>query len=122
MLADRLGSENVLGGISNLNATVAGPGRFEQRNTGNLVLGETKKGGISERVARLKQLLGRGLEVRVTPNLRGIIWSKLLINCSVTTIGAITGKRMREYLSSSFGKEVFLRVIGRFSRWRWPVA
>jgi 2-dehydropantoate 2-reductase len=110
MLADRLGSENVLGGISSLAATLAEPGRFEQRNTGNVVLGETKEGGISERVARLEELLGKGVEVRVTPNLRGIIWSKLLINCSATTIGAITGKSMREYLRSSLGKEVFLRA------------
>ncbi|MBV8212435.1 MAG: hypothetical protein JOZ08_04325, partial [Verrucomicrobia bacterium] len=85
-------------------------GRFEQRNTGNVVLGETKEGGISERVTRLAELLGKGLEVRVTPNLRGIIWSKLLINCSATTLGAITGKSMREYLRSPFGKEVFLRA------------
>jgi hypothetical protein len=28
----------------------------------------------------------------------------------VTTIGAITGKSMREYLRSSFGKEVSLRA------------
>jgi len=110
MLAARLGSENVLGGISNLAATLVGPGRFEQRNTGNVVLGETKEGGISERVTRLAELLGKGLEVRVTPNLRGIIWSKLLINCSATTLGAITGKSMREYLRSPFGKEVFLRA------------
>jgi 2-dehydropantoate 2-reductase len=110
MLANRLGSENVLGGISNVAATMTGPGRFEQRNTGNIVLGETKEGGISERVARLAALLGKGLEVRVTPNLRGIIWSKLLINCSVTTIGAITGKSMRGYLRSPFGKEVFRRA------------
>ena len=78
ILADRFGSENVLARISNLAATVAGPGRFEQRNTGNVVLGEPKEGGISERVARLEELLGKGLEVRVTSNLRGIIWSKLL--------------------------------------------
>ena len=110
ILAARLGSENVLGGISNLGATAVGPGRFEQRNTGTVVLGETREGGLSERVTRLAELLGKALEVRVTPNLRGIIWSKLLINCSATTIGAITGKSMREYLRSSFGRAVFLRA------------
>jgi 2-dehydropantoate 2-reductase len=109
MLADQLGCETVLGGISNLAATMVEPGRFEQRNSGNLILGEIN-GGLSERAIQIEQILGKALKIRVTPNLRGAIWAKLLINCSVTTIGAITGQTMREYIRSSNGKEVFCRV------------
>jgi 2-dehydropantoate 2-reductase len=45
--------------------------------------------------------------LRVTPNLRGAVWSKLLLNCSVTTLGAVAGGTMREYITSSEGREVF---------------
>jgi 2-dehydropantoate 2-reductase len=85
------------------------PGRFEQRNSGNLILGEIN-GGLSERAIQIEQTLGKALKIRVTPNLRALIWAKLLINCSVTTIGAITGQTMREYIRSPQGKEVFCRV------------
>jgi 2-dehydropantoate 2-reductase len=40
----------------------------------------------------------------------GAIWSKLLINCSVTTIGAICSQTMRQYMDTKAGKEVFRRT------------
>ena len=88
LLADRFGGDSVLGGLSNLGATMTAPGVYEQRNAGHLLVGELA-GGESRRAERVRAWLGRGVEVRVTPNLRGAVWSKLLLNCSVTTIGAI---------------------------------
>ena len=99
MLGDRLG-ECVLGGLSNLGATMTEPGIYEQRNAGHLLIGELA-GGESERAERVRQWLGRAVELRVTPNLRGAVWSKLLLNCSVTTLGAVAGGTMREYINSS---------------------
>ena len=39
-LASRLGNECVLGGLSNLVATMLRPGMYEQRNAGYLLIGE----------------------------------------------------------------------------------
>ena len=103
MLADRLGDNRVLGGLSNLGATMTAPGVYEQRNAGHLLIGEVA-GGESERTERVRQWLGRGVEVRVTPNIRGAVWSKLLLNCSVTTLGAIAGRTMRDYIASEDGR------------------
>jgi len=46
----------------------------------------------------------------VTPNIRGAVWSKLLLNCSVTTLGAIAGRTMRDYIASEDGRELFDRT------------
>ncbi len=108
-LADRLGDDCVLGGLSNLGATMTTPGVYEQRNAGHLLIGELA-GGESERAERVRRWLGRAVEVRVTPNIRGAVWSKLLLNCSVTTIGAIAGQTMREYIASPDGRELFDRT------------
>jgi 2-dehydropantoate 2-reductase len=105
MLGDRLG-ECVLGGLSNLGATMTEPGTYEQRNAGHLLIGELA-GGESERAERVRQWLGHAVDIRVTPNLRGAVWSKLLLNCSVTTLGAVAGGTMRESITSSEGREVF---------------
>lgn len=45
--------------------------------------------------------------MRVTANMRGAVWAKLLLNCSVTTLGAIAARTMRQYIASSAGKEAF---------------
>jgi len=55
MLGDRLG-ECVLGGLSNLGATMTELGIYEQRNAGHLLIGELA-GGESERVERVRQWL-----------------------------------------------------------------
>jgi 2-dehydropantoate 2-reductase len=109
LLADRLGPERVLGGLSNLGATLHGPGEIEQRNAGHLLIGELS-GGLGDRVTRVRDWLGRGVEVRATANLSGAIWSKLLLNCSVTTLGAIAGRTMRTYVATPTGRAVFDRA------------
>jgi 2-dehydropantoate 2-reductase len=108
LLAERLG-ECVLGGLSNLGATMVAPGEYEQRNAGHLLIGELA-GGVSERTERVREWIGRAVEVRVTPNIRGAVWSKLLLNCSVTTIGAVAGSTMRSYMALAEGRELFDRA------------
>jgi 2-dehydropantoate 2-reductase len=108
-ISDSLGGSLVLGGLSNLGATMAAPGRFEQRNAGHLLIGELA-GGASARAHAVRDWLARAVEVRVTANVSGTVWSKLLLNCSVTTLGAIAGGTMRDYLGTPEGREVFQRA------------
>src|SRR3989454_301455 len=109
ILSARLGSSVVLGGVSNLGATMVEPGIYEQRNAGHLLIGELAS-GLSDRAANVARTLSPAIETRVTANMRGAVWAKLLLNCSVTTLGAIAARTMREYIASSTGKEVFRRT------------
>ena len=109
VLADGLGEDKILGGFSNLGATMVEPGVYEQKNAGHLVIGELA-GGVSERVERVARALGRAIEVKVSSNMTGAIWSKLLINCSVTTLGALCSQTMRQYMETKAGKKVFQRT------------
>jgi 2-dehydropantoate 2-reductase len=106
LLGQQLGEDRVLGGLSNLGATMHSPGVYEQRNAGHLLIGELA-GGKSDRAERVRAWLGCGVEVRTTANLRGAIWSKLLLNCSVTTLGAVAGCTMRQYIDSPEGRRAF---------------
>ena len=82
------------------------PGFYEQRNAGHILIGELS-GGNRARAERVCQAMRGGIEVRVTTNIRGAVWSKLLLNCSVTTIGAIAGRTMREYIALPHGRKLF---------------
>ena len=109
MIGEQIGDARVLGGLSNLGATMTAPGVYYQRNAGHLLVGELA-GGVSERAERVRQWLCRAVQVRVSSNLRGAVWSKLLLNCSVTSIGAIAGRTMREYIGSPEGRQLFDRI------------
>ena len=111
MLASRLGDERVLGGLSNLSGTMLRPGKYEQSNAGYLLIGELN-GSESDRSERVRQWLSRAINVKATPNIQGAVWSKLLLNCSVTTIGAIAGLTMRAYIDQPGGRELFYRAYG----------
>jgi 2-dehydropantoate 2-reductase len=106
MLASQLGERCMLGAVSNLTGTMLRPGTYEQTNAGYFLIGELS-GGESDRSERVRQWLGRAVNAKVTPNLQGAIWSKLLLNCSVTTIGAIAGLTMRAYIDRPEGRELF---------------
>ncbi len=99
----------VLGGLSNLGATMHAPGRYEQRNAGHILIGELG-GGVSERAAQVASVLGAGIDMRTTPNMSGAIWSKLLLNCTVTTLGAVAGTTMRGYIGHPDGRVLFDRA------------
>lgn len=103
LLAERYG-DRVIGGISHLGATMHAPGHYEQRNAGQILIGELA-GGSSQRIADLAELLN----ARTTTNMLGAIWTKLIINCSVTTLGAIAGTTMRGYIGEYRG--LFDRVF-----------
>jgi len=108
-LADRLGEDKVLGGFSNLGATMVEPGVYEQKNAGHLLIGELA-GGVSERTERVARVLSRAVDVKISSNMIGAIWSKLLINCSVTTLGALCSQTMRQYMETEAGKKVFRKT------------
>jgi 2-dehydropantoate 2-reductase len=99
LLFDRLGGV-VLGGLSNLGATMVEPGVYEQRNAGHLLIGEVP-GGASARASSVLQFLAGAVEMRATASFLGAVWAKLLVNCSVTTLGALAGQPMREYIASA---------------------
>jgi 2-dehydropantoate 2-reductase len=61
---------------------------------GHLLVGEVS-GADTARAEGVRQAMRGGVEVRVTTNLRGAVWAKLLLNCSVTTLGAVAVSRRR---------------------------
>lgn len=105
LIASRVGPGRVIGALSNLGATMHGLGEYEQRNAGHLLVD-----GSHPMSAAVAEWLGWGVEVRATPNFRGAVWSKLLLNCTVTTIGAVAGQTMRAYLTHPAGRAVFDRA------------
>lgn len=106
LIAQAVPGGRVLGGLSNLGATMVSPGVYEQRNAGYLVVGELR-GGVSPRVERVAAWLRRGIDVRTSGNMTGAIWSKLIVNCSVTTLGAVAGRTMRGYIDEPCGLPLF---------------
>jgi 2-dehydropantoate 2-reductase len=91
-MAELVGPDRLLSCIVEWGGTNLGPGRVVRDTIAPMVVGELDG---SERPRT--QLLARCLEavgdVRLTRNVRGQIWSKLLVNSAFTGLSAISGLR-----------------------------
>ena len=92
-----LGRERVVGALVGWGATMHAPGVCEMTSRGELVVGELD-GRVTPRVEQLKATLDAVAPTTVSTNIYGVLWSKLAINCVVTTFGAVTGQLLGEML------------------------
>jgi 2-dehydropantoate 2-reductase len=92
ILAERLGWDRVLGGKTYAGGLLAAPGRVVAGIKGKQTFIGEWDGSATERVNRIGAVLDQaGMETRISPDIRAVIWSKLLVNVATGAICAITG-------------------------------
>src|SRR3954469_912468 len=96
LIQDRMegivGRGNLLACIVEWGGSNVGPGRLVRDSLGGYMVGELD-GTISDRARELARALEPVGPTRVTDNVRGMIWSKLLINSTFTGLSAVSGLR-----------------------------
>ena len=87
------GPERVVGGIVAWGASMPEPGMYDRTSAGGFTLGRLN-GEPDERVRELATTLEAVGPVELTSNLLGARWSKLALNCAVSSLGTIGGDRL----------------------------
>ena len=91
-MAELVGPERLLSCLVEWGGNNLGPGRVVRDTIAPMVVGELD-GSERERTRRLARCLEAVGPVRLTGNIRGQIWSKLLVNSSCTGLSAVSGLR-----------------------------
>ncbi len=104
------GADRTLGAIVAWGATSPEPGVFDRTAAGGFTLGtvDGKDDPRLESIARALECVG---PVDVTPNLAGKRWSKLAINCAITSLGTIAGERLGALLQHRHARRLALEVM-----------
>lgn len=108
-VAAAVGAQRVVSGIIGWGATMHSPGVYEKTSGGAIHIGELD-GKISERVKELEAALEVVCPVVISTNIRGALWSKMAINCMITTVGALTGQLLGEMLKDRRVRKAFLVI------------
>ena len=108
-IAGIVGEGNLIWGTVEWGATNLGPGHLAQTTRGHFVIGEPD-GNVRERTRLLAEALQAVDEVRVTENIRGQVWSKLLVNSAFSGLGAVSGLLYRDVVGDPEGREVALAL------------
>ena len=104
-----VGPHRVVGGIVAWGASMLGPGVYERTSSGGFHVG--RPGGGVERLDGLARVLEFVGPVELTHNLAGARWSKLAMNCAISTLGTIGGERLGALLRQQFVRRLALEVM-----------
>ena len=108
-MAGIVGDGNLVWGTVEWGSTNLGPGRLAQTTRAPFVIGEPD-GSARDRTRLLADVLRVVEDVRLTENIRGQVWSKLLVNSSFSGLGAVSGLLYREVMEDPEGREVALAL------------
>ncbi|MCX5700182.1 MAG: 2-dehydropantoate 2-reductase [Candidatus Omnitrophica bacterium] len=90
IIAEAIGSERVIAGVTSLGATLLEPGRVKHAGKGETVIGRLD-GKITVEMRSIREIFNKvGLETRITRDVKSILWSKLIINTGINALTAIT--------------------------------
>ncbi|XXX75829.1 2-dehydropantoate 2-reductase [Sorangium sp. So ce134] len=104
------GPERTFGGIIAWGASMVEPGVYDRTSSGGFVLGrlDGARDGRLDELARILEAVG---PTAVTDNLAGARWSKLAINCAISSLGTVGGDRLGALLRHRFVRRLALEVM-----------
>jgi 2-dehydropantoate 2-reductase len=109
-VAGVVGPERTIGAIVGWGAAMPEPGLYERTASGGFTLGR-----LDGLLGDTLEAIGRDLEcigpVEMTRNLAGKRWSKLAINCAISSLGTLSGERLGALLQHRFVRRVALEIM-----------
>jgi 2-dehydropantoate 2-reductase len=108
-LAGVVGAERVIGCVVAWGATMHGPAELEVTSPGEFVIG-TPDGREEPRLNLLRDMLEAAAPVRISKNIMGELYSKLLINACINSLGVLAGQPLGRLLKDVRARRIFIRV------------
>ncbi|MBS2013876.1 MAG: 2-dehydropantoate 2-reductase [Deltaproteobacteria bacterium] len=105
------GDDRVIGGVVAWGATMPEPGLYERTAAGGFTLGRLDGRPLDAAHDGLVRALEAVGPVETTENLRGKRWSKLAINCAISTLGTIGGDRLGALMQHRFVRRLALEIM-----------
>jgi 2-dehydropantoate 2-reductase len=104
------GREKVVGCVVAWGATMISRGELFMSSTGEFIIGYLD-GKCDGRLENISEILSSIVPVRITDNIIGNLYSKLIINSCITIPGAISGLHVGEMLSKRKIRRIFIEIM-----------
>jgi 2-dehydropantoate 2-reductase len=99
-ISEAVGAGRVLGGTTSHGSTLVGPGEIRHAGVGPTVIGALETGSRSTAEKVADTFNGASLRTRVSDDVRGDIWGKVLVNLGINALTALTGLRNGQLLEA----------------------
>mgnify|MGYP000868099076 CR=1 FL=1 len=105
-----LGTERVIGAVVAWGASMIEPGVYDRTSAGGFQIGRLD-GSEDEALTRLARALEAVGPTTITRRLRGARWSKLAINCAISSLGTVGGDRLGVLMRHRYVRRLALEIM-----------
>lgn len=109
-LAEVLGNDRVVGCVVGWGATNNGLGELEITSEGEFVIGNIEN-KPDDRLEFIQQLLNLVCPTHISNNIIGELYSKLIINSCINSLGVIGGVKLGQLLADRKTRDVFIMLM-----------
>lgn len=110
-IGEMIGIEHVICGSTLQGATLIRPGEIFHAGKGITYIGELD-GSISERIKKVETIFNdAGIQTKISKNICGMIWSKVLLNAGINPFGALTRLKNGELLEVPGMLELMIQAV-----------
>lgn len=90
IIAEIIGNDKVIAGVTNLGVTLLDIGKVKLAGKGETVIGRLD-GKMTAMMRSIREIFNKvGLETKISRDIKGLLWSKLIINVGINALTAIT--------------------------------
>lgn len=113
-----VGKGKIIAGTTGHGSTMLGPGHIRHAGSGDTTLGELD-GSKTKRLEEIADIFRKaGFSVKLSSNVVGLIWDKLLVNVGINALTALTGLRNGQLLDFAETEELLESLVNE----GWEVA
>jgi 2-dehydropantoate 2-reductase len=109
-LASVAGTMRTIGCVVGWGATMIAPGKIEMTSGGEFVVGNWNR-EKDEKLDEVAGILQHVLPTETSDKILSHLYSKLIINSCITTLGAISGLYLGEMLAKRYIRNIFIEII-----------
>ena len=90
IISEMVGEDKVIGGVTSMGATLIEAGRVRFAGKGETVMGFIN-GSTPVAIRSVRELFNKvGLETKISRDIKGVLWSKLIVNAGINPLTAVT--------------------------------
>ncbi len=107
-LAQIVGEERTVGCVVGWGSTMLKDGTLNMTSEGDFVIGAVKEG---KDISLLKEVLDAFLPTRISDSIISDLYSKMIINACITSVGVLSGLYLGDILKKRAARNIFISII-----------
>jgi len=109
-LAKVVGRDRIVGCVVGWGASMLGPGELEITSDGDFIVGNIDN-QPDDNLPYVRDLLDNVVPTRISDNIMGELYAKLIINACINSLGVIAGVRLGKLLANRQARRIFIAIM-----------